>query len=222
MASSPPANVLQAEFAEVSTNRKRKLCFDDEPECDEMQAIQLPAAKLSRKLPMFLARRMFKGVSPPPTESGEVSQASDDSEAEGETDKIILERALAYLNKRILAVRIKQREDKFNSSQDSDSGASLGSNRVSYSQDSQLSGDEPPSVELVARIIIESLPDDRLERLFAFKQVKDMELRVTMVVSQVCCDLIFFRELVGEALEVLQSPLSKGQPTCARTLSDSM
>ena len=225
MASPPPANDMFVDAAEVSASRKRKLRFDDEPEHLGMPLIELPAAKVSRKLPAFLARRMYKTTSPSPPESGEVSPVHEDSEVEEEedyeTDKIILERALAYLNKRIHAVRAGLKEGQLNSSQDSDSSASLGSNRVSYSQDSQLSGNEPPSIELVVRIIIESLSDDRLERLFAFKQVKDMELQVAMVVSQVNCDLLFFRELVSESLEVLQSPLGKGQPTFARSLSDS-
>ena len=219
MASPVPDNIIREEASEVSTTRKRKLCFDDEPETVDMPSIKLPAAKVSRKLPAFMARHKYDGESPSPTESGNVSPGSSESSVEAETDKQILERTLDYLEKRISTVRADLKEGRFDSSQDSDSSMSLGSNRVSYSQDSRLSGDEPPMIELVVRIIIETLPEGRLESLFAFNQVKDMGLRLTMVVSQVNCDLLFFRELVNETLEGLLSPLGEGPPTCERNFS---
>ena len=141
-----------------------------------------------------------ESVHTPKTPSDYASQES--RKTESELSEIeYLELALEYLEKRFNNAR-QRREERYEMCSQSPKG-SEDSVLVTYSQDSQLSGRKPPKDEVVAEIILNTLPEDRLQQLFTFGNVDDINFRVGKALNFLKHDFDFFGELVKEAIGIL-------------------
>ncbi len=113
-----------------------------------------------------------------------------------------LQCAYDYITRKIRAAE-ESRMDRYEMCGESPEG-SQNSFVVSYSQDSKLSGDEPPKIEEIIGIIIETLPEMRLQQLFPFGNVDDTEARVRIAVPFLDTDLGLLNELVKEAMDAMR------------------
>lgn len=154
----------------------------------------------------------------PPT-----SQESVDSQADEDEDSVVmLQRALDYLDRRISAAKDERAERNAVSdvtpkgSQDSD--LSLGSNQNTYSQDSKLSGDEPPVLDEVLLCILDNLSEAALCKHFKFDSALTptafgSSKRMVAITRRTAGDLPFLRDLVAETLDVMDGPAFGRTPT---------
>jgi hypothetical protein len=136
-------------------------------------------------------------------------------------DFCVLTRALEYLDKRIDAAKADKVERSAacdvtpKGSQDSD--VSLGSNLIPYSQDSKLSGEEPPLLEELVMCILDNLSEDELQAHFKFGTDVAQADRLVAVTHRVSCDLPFLRELVEATMANMRRQLCSGQGGFGRT-----
>ena len=141
-----------------------------------------------------------ESVYTPKTPSHSGSQESDKTEL---CEMEILQLALEYLEKRVDAAAA-DREARYEMCSQSPKG-SQNSFVVSYSQDSKLSGDEPPKIKVVAEIIMVNLSEERLQQLFEFNNLDDLDRRVDIAISFLDTDLKIFYELVKETMVALSA-----------------
>jgi hypothetical protein len=201
--SSPPISVASDDSREIPTTRKRSCInflldsLDDMPplkldiDTDADKADEAPPPRKCRKLPSFIGAE--------PTATPPSSQESEKMEV---GDLATLQRTFNYLSGRIQAAE-ESRMDRHEMCGESPEG-SQNSFLVSYSQDSKLSGDEPPKIEEIIGIIIETLPEMRLQQLFPFGDVDDTEARVRIAVPFLDTDLGLLNELVKEAMAAMR------------------
>ena len=141
-----------------------------------------------------------ESVHTPKTPSNYASQESNKTEL---CEMEILQLALEYLEKRVDAAAA-DREARYEMCSESPKG-SQNSFVVSYSQDSKLSGDEPPKIKVVAEIIMVNLSEERLQQLFEFNNLDDLDRRVDIAISFLDTDLKIFCELVKETMVALSA-----------------
>jgi hypothetical protein len=130
----------------------------------------------------------------------------------------VLSQALEYLEKRISAAEA-DREARYAMASEYPVG-SQNSFVVSYSQDSKLSGEEPPEIQEITAVIVETLPETRLQQLFPFGNEDNTTRRVDIAIPFLDTNLGLLADLVKEALEEVQrAPSATDSPAAARTMS---
>ena len=229
--STPPSSPTRCISDPVSapTTRKRPLSvsFADDRMDDTVKVprLELTANALGDRIGAALK---FKRASPPPSGSAlayalksvprrqlpafigqkpEDSPLSSQESSIGSSDLSILEAAQKYLEDRIVDEENKRnmRYEAYDKTPD----GSQNSIEVKYSQDSQLSGKEPPSKEAVARAIANTLPEERCQQAFRFGNIDDMDVRVNIMLPYFDADLQIFLDFVNEAIDAARSSSSK-------------
>jgi hypothetical protein len=203
--SSPRISVASDDSREIPTTRKRSCInflldsLDDMPplkldiDNDADKADEAPPPRKCRKLPSFIGAD--------PTATPPSSQESEKMEVGVLATLRKLQCAYECLLRMIQAAE-ESRMYRYEMCGESPEG-SQNSFVVSYSQDSKLSGDEPPKIEEIIGIIIETLPEMKLQQLFPFKNVDDTETRVRIAVPFLHTDLGLLNELVKEAMAAI-------------------
>ena len=192
----PPAGPLTTKKRSV-----RDACVD---ELETMRPLKLTAAALIA-MPALSTPEKSEGAEESRSVSAPTPMASQDSDKTEMSDLQRLEFALEYLEKRIEAAAAK-REERYEMSSQSPKG-SQNSFVVSYSQDSQLSGDEPPPIKSVVEIIVDTLPEMRLQQLFPFGDVDETDRRVEIAIPFLDTDLEFLHKLVMETMGSLREAM---------------
>ena len=213
--STPPLRFV-LDPSDVSTTRKRTLVYVDEKERNDkiykkqaMPSFELspsafvpnmlsdlvessmhiaPTRKIVRILPLMFTI--------PPAESPQSSQGS----LVGSVGLGTLEYAKIYLDTRVdRSVNDTQERHQF---RENSPNGSEDSNQVTYSQDSQLSGAEPPTKFDVARAIANTLSEERLQQLFSLGDTDDEGVRLDKMLRDLKDNIRFFRQIVEEAIGV--------------------
>lgn len=153
-----------------------------------------PKSGKSRVLPAFIGQK--------PAESPLSSQES----LVGSTDIETLQNAKRYLENRIIREE-NERNQRYEMCDKSPVG-SQASNEVAYSQDSQLSGAEPPNKVEVAKAIANTIPEERFQQLFLFGDLDDVDERVRIMLPFMERNLQCFLDFVNEALDAVESSSS--------------
>jgi hypothetical protein len=157
------------------------------------------ADKVDEALPPRKCRKLPSFIGAEPTATPSSSQESEKMEV---NNLDTLQRALAYIEERIDAAK-SARMERYEMCGDSPKG-SENSFVVSYSQDSKLSGDEPPGIEHIIGIVLETLPEARLQQDFPFGNIDETAARVKIAMPYLVTDLKFLSELVKEAMAALR------------------
>lgn len=202
--SSPPMSPEINPPSGPPTTKKRSVrdvCVD---ETETMRPLKLTAAALISMPPLSIPEKS-EGVEETRSVSDSTPMTSQDNDKTEMSDLQRLEFALEYLEKRIEAAAAK-REERYEMSSQSPKG-SQNSFVVSYSQDSQLSGDEPPSIKSVVEIIVDTLPEMRLQQLFPFGDVDEIDRRVDIAIPFLDTDLGFLHKLVMETMGALREAM---------------
>lgn len=197
--SSPPMSPLTDPSSGPPNTRKRTFSDARVDELETMRPLKLTAVALALQPSASDSRALAseKSGSTAPTPAS--SQESDNAEL-SDLDK--LELAFDYLEKRIKAAAA-EREERYNMLDESPKG-SQNSFIVSYSQDSKLSGDEPPTIREVAKIVLTTLPEHRIQMLFPVGNEDDIDRRVGVAVGFLDTDLKFLHDLIEETMEVMR------------------
>ena len=213
------------DLASASTTRKRPLSVRFAE--DQMDgAVKVPRLELTANA--MGAAMKFKRGSPPPSGSAVASalksvprrqlpvfigQKPEDSPLSSQesltemSDLSTLEAAQKYLEDRIVKEENK-RNMRFEAYDKTPEG-SQNSIEVTYSQDSQLSGKEPPTKVDVVRAIVNTLPEERCQQTFQFENLDDVDERVNIMLPYFDTNLQCFLDFVNEAIDAARSSSSK-------------
>lgn len=196
--SSLPLSPVTSSPPEPPTTKKRSLSAARVDELETMRPLKLTVAA-------FVSRPLASGsrltVSEKSESAAPTPVSSQESDKAGLSDLEKLELAKEYLSKRIDAAAA-EREERYNMCDESPKG-SQNSFIVSYSQDSKLSGDEPPPIREVTEIILRILHEDRIQMLFPVENEFDDDVRVGIAIRFLDTDLKFFHDLVEETIDAL-------------------
>ena len=206
--STPAATTEVSTPTQERVSRKRSLSFTKVDELDQMHPLKLTAQVLDfsdgvrqiRKLPasVFGGSAGDSEVESKPAATPECSQNS--RLTDGMSSLQILESAEEYLVKRISAAKAAREERYLEESPPGSQNSFV----VSYSQDSQMSGDEPPQLKVVINVILDQLPEERLQQVFPLEDVDDTDGRLRVATKFLDSDLVFLNDLVKETKEAMK------------------
>jgi len=225
--STPPSTPTHSIFdpPSVPTTRKRNLSVSFaalREDINEMPLVELTANALfgetgavkktrqrsppppasSLLSPLALHRQLPAFFFEPRPDSPPNSQNS----STGSYDIKMLENALKYIEDSIKEGD-RKRAERYEMCERSPVG-SQSSDQVTYSQNSQFSGEDPPDKFDVARVIVNMLSEERLQQLFRFGNVDDEKERVGRMINHMGADLKFFKEIVVETITVAKEAYS--------------
>jgi hypothetical protein len=158
-----------------------------------LSELSVAPRRAPRVLPALFYRE--KQATPPSSEISSQESVMDDSPLG------ISYAAKFYLEKRIPRADAERCER--HELEDRTPESSQYSNEVSYSQDSQLSGAEPPPKRSVVTVMANHLSEERLQQLFGFGNMDHLQTRVDIITTRVDRDVKFFLKLIDETIRTI-------------------